>query len=365
MKNNETTPRLRKFLAALSDLGFHAVLLDNRDDIFYFTGYTGSDAVAIFSVKSGKGWLITDSRYLEEAEKTSANTETVIWKSGFPAYAGKLLKKIRAIKIGYTPGTLTASFWQGMRDQLGDKPEWVDVWNEITALRSVKTPREITFMEAALDCAQRAFLTAKKRWRVGMTERELKNDLEWEMRRLGAQDASFETIVAVGANASLPHAHSGERKLVSGKMVLIDFGARVNRYCSDLTRTLWPGSIPGVWKKRYRSVLAAQLAGMEAIRAGVRADIPYRKAVAELDTIGIGDRFTHSLGHGIGLAVHEFPRLAPHNRKPLVAGNIVTVEPGVYFPGGGGIRTEDMVLVEEGGVRVLSSLPKGLEDAIF
>lgn len=365
MKNNETGLRLTQFLAALAQSGFNAVILDNRDDIFYFTGYTGSDAVALFSVKSGKGWLITDSRYLEEAQKTTSGAEILIWKEGFSSYVGKMLKKTRAKKVGYTPGTLTAAFWQGMRSQTAAVSEWVDVWPEITALRSVKSPGEISLMRTALACAQQAFLTAKKRWRVGMTETELKNDLEWEMRRLGAQDASFETIVAVAANASLPHAHSGDRKLAPGKMVLIDFGARVNRYCSDLTRTLWPESIPAVWRKRYQAVLDAQAAGIAAICAGVRADVPYKKTVAELNNMKIGDKFTHSLGHGIGLAVHEFPRLAPHNRQPLVAGNIVTAEPGVYFPGAGGIRTEDMVLVEEEGAQVLSSLPKSLDDAVL
>lgn len=365
MKKNENTQRLEKFLSALSELGLQAVILDNRDDIFYFTGYTGSDAVAIFSVKSKKGWLVTDSRYLEEAQKTTSGAEVVIWKQGFALHVGKMLKKIRAKKAGYTPGTLTTAFWKEVCSQAPAISEWVDVWSEITALRSIKSPREITLMRAALDCAQKAFLTAKKRWRVGMTETDLKNDLEWEMRRHGAQDASFETIVAVGSNASLPHAHAGDRKLAPGKMVLIDFGSCVNRYCSDMTRTLWPESIPAVWRKRYQAVLESQLAGIAAIRAGVGADVPYKKTLTELNKIGIGDKFTHSLGHGIGLAVHEFPRLAPHNRKPLVAGTIVTAEPGVYFPGAGGIRTEDMVLVEEDGAQVLSSLPKELDDAVL
>lgn len=365
MKSNETTTRTKQFLASLSTSGIDAAVLNNRNDIFYFTGYTGSDAVAVFSTKSGKGWLITDSRYREEAEKTAPGVDTVLWKAGFAGFVGKHLKKLKAKKVGYTPDTLTTAFWKGMGAEAPAVSEWTDVWSEITALRSVKSPHEITAMKKALDCAEKAFLKAKKRWKAGMTEIDVKNDIEWEMRKLGAQDASFETIVAVGANASLPHAHAGKQKVTEGKMLLVDFGARVDRYCSDLTRTVWVGSIPAVWQKRYQAVLNAQLAGIAAIRAGVNADVPYRKAVAELAKAKIADKFTHSLGHGIGLEVHEFPRLATHNKKPLVAGNIVTTEPGVYFPGSGGIRTEDMVLVGADGATVLSSLPKSLEDAVI
>lgn len=361
----ETSARRSAFLSRLAAFGYDAVVLDNQDDLFYFTGYTGSDAVAVLSVKSGKGWIISDSRYLEEMEKSAPDLEAQIWKSGFAGFVGKLLKKLRAKAVAYTPGAMTAAFWLGMKAEAPGVADWQDAWPEIAALRAVKSRKEIAAMRAALDCAQKAFLTAKERWKIGMTETDVKNDLEWEMRRFGAQDASFETIVAVGANASLPHAHAEKRKLQAGKMLLIDFGARVDRYCSDLTRTMWPGAIPPVWKKRYQAVLEAQLAGIAEVKAGVGGDAPYKAAVKVLAKYRIDDKFTHSLGHGIGLAVHEFPRLAGFNPKPLVAGNIVTAEPGVYFPGSGGIRTEDMLLVTENGCEVMSSLPKMVEDAVI
>ncbi len=220
-------------------------------------------------------------------------------------------------------------------------------------------------IRASLACAEQAFLVAKPRWRIGMTETEIKNDLEWEMRRQGAEGTSFETIVAVGANASLPHAHAGCGKIRAGAMLLIDFGAFRNRYCSDLTRTLWAGDVPKAWRRRYQAVLEAQQAGIAAIRAGARGSDVHRKAVAVFAGCGLADRFTHGLGHGVGLAVHESPRLSTRCDKPLAAGNIVTVEPGVYFPGSGGIRVEDMALVTKTGAEILSSLPKTLDSVVL
>ena len=148
-------------------------------------------------------------------------------------------------------------------------------------------------------------------------------------------------------------------------MLLVDFGAILGRYCSDLTRTLWAGYIPAAWKKRYLAVLEAQQAGIDAIRAGAFGKTVHQKAVDVFVRHGLADRFTHGLGHGVGLAVHENPRLSPAYAKPLAAGNVVTLEPGVYFPGSGGIRTEDMALWTEDGAEILRSLPKSLDSAVF
>lgn len=365
MTKNEHKRRLDRFLDALAAHKIDCAVIDRRADYHYLTGYTGSDAVVVLSVKSRKGWLVTDSRYVEEAEKTAPGMATTLWKGGFGAFVGQLLKKNKAKSVGYTPNSMTAAFFAAMQAEAPGVTSWVDAEPEISALRAVKSPAEIAAMRASLDCMQRAFLTAKKRWRIGMTETEVKNDLEWEMRKNGAQDTSFETIVAVGPNASLPHAHAGNRKIQAGKMLLIDFGALLDRYCSDLTRTMWAGEIPAVWRKRYLAVLEAQQAGIEAIRAGVHGSDVHRRAVEVFKKYKMADKFTHGLGHSIGLVVHENPRLSAIWDKPLVAGNIVTVEPGVYFPGSGGIRVEDMALVTKNGAEILSSLPKDIDSAVF
>lgn len=362
----ENAARLRTFFDSLAAKGLGGAVLDRRDDYFYLSGYTGSDAVLVLSVKAGKGWLITDSRYTEEAEKTAPGIEVLEWRDGFAAFTGRLLKKLRLKKVGYTPNSMTAAFFAGMKAEAGGVTEWRDVGSMLSLQRAVKSASEIAAMRAALACAEAAFKKSRRRWKVGMTEIEVKNDLEWEMKRLGAESTSFETIVAVGANASLPHAHAGNRKIQAGKMLLIDFGAQLNRYCSDLTRTLWPGGdIPAVWRKRYQAVLEAQQAGIDRIKAGVPTTNPYAGAVEVFKKYGLAEKFTHSLGHGIGLVVHEVPRLSAIDTNILTEGFIVTVEPGVYFPGSGGIRVEEMVLVGKDGATILSSLPKRLEDAVF
>lgn len=357
--------RMDAFCLLLERAGLGGAVLDRRDDQYYLTGYTGSDSMLVVAAKRRKSWIVTDSRYTEEAAKTAFGTEVVQWSSGFGAFTGRLLRKLRLSGIGYTPHSMTAAFFDQMRREAASVKTWHDADASLSSLRAVKSRFEIARMRAALACAEAAFSKAKKRWKPGMTETEVKNDLEWEMRRGGAEDAAFETIVAVGPNASLPHAHAGGRGIRNGKMLLIDFGARVARYNSDLTRTLWAGDMPAVWRKRYRAVLAAQAAGIAAIREGVPGSEANARAVEEFAAAGLRERFTHSLGHGVGLAVHEGPRLARAAMDPLVAGNVVTVEPGVYFPGAGGIRVEDMVLVKGDGCEVLSSLPKREEDAVF
>lgn len=361
----EKAKRLDGLYSSLSARGVDGVVLDRRDDQFYFTGYTGSDAVLVLAVKKRRGWLITDTRYTEEAEKTAPGVETLVWKGGFARFTGDLLRRNRLKKIAHTPHSLSAAFFLSMRDAAAPGAAWEDAGPDIAKLRAVKSASEVKAIEKALACAEAAFLTSKKRWKIYMAETEVKNDLEWEMRRRGAEDAAFETIVAVGANASLPHAHAGSRKIRGGKMLLIDFGARVDRYNSDLTRTLWAGEVPAVWRKRYEAVLAAQRAGTAAIREGIPGIEVDAAARSELTARKMEEYFTHGLGHGVGLAVHEEPRLSRLYNQPLESGNIVTVEPGVYFPGSGGIRVEDMVLVGKGGGRVLSTLRRELEDMIF
>ena len=361
---DEIPSRLEALFERLERLGLDGAILDRRDDAYYFSGYTGSDAVVLLSVKKRRGWLVTDSRYAEEAEQTAPGLETVLWRGGFAASVGKMIGKFRLAKMAYTPSTLRVAFFDHMRREAGTR-RWRDIDSEIGDLRSVKSPGEVDAIAKAVACADAAFLAAKKRWRAGMTEIEVKNDLEWEMRRRGAEDASFETIVAVGPNASLPHAHAGNGKIRPGAMLLVDFGARLGRYNSDCTRTLWAGSVPAVWLKRYRKVLAAQAAGLAAIRAGVPCSAPDAAAREVLAGAGLEEKFTHGLGHGVGLAVHEEPRLGKASRRVLAAGNVVTVEPGVYFPGSGGIRIEDMAVVEEEGARVLGMLPKDPESLVF
>ncbi len=361
---NETAERLDVFCENLRAMKLTGAVLDSQADIFYYTGFTGSDSVLVVSAGKRKTWLITDSRYSEEAAQTAPDCETVLWKEGFAAFTGRVLKKNRLRKIGFTPSSLRVKFFEEMQKTAANPDGWTDVATEIFRQRAVKSPAEVEAIRTAIRTAEEAFLAAKAHWQVGMRECDVRNDLDYEMRRRGASDPSFETIVAVGANASLPHAHAGNGKIAPGKMLLVDWGARVNGYCSDATRTLWPGDIPKLWRKRYEAVCGAGMAGLGAIRPGVLGKDVHATAKAFLAKAGIGEQFTHGLGHGVGIVVHEEPRLNPTG-KELAAGNIVTVEPGVYFPGSGGIRVEDMVLVTPEGGESMSSLPRGAEAAVF
>ncbi len=365
MKTDASRERRDVLCRELSARRCGAAVLTRSEDCYYYTGYTGEDAVVVVAARSGKTWLLTDPRYREEAEKTARGCEVVMWKRSTAVHTGTILRKLRVKSVGITANHMTVQFLNGLQAAAPAVGTTEDIGPAILRQRAVKSAGEIRAMREALACAEKSFVTAKARWKIGMTESDVKNDLEWEMRRNGAVGTAFDTIVAVGANASLPHAHAGSRKLAAGKMLLIDFGARLGHYNSDLTRTLWLSDIPAVWRKRYNAVLEAQLSAIDAIRSGVHGAVVHRVAVDIFTKTGLAGNFTHGLGHGVGLVVHEDPRLSPSWDQALEPGHIVTVEPGVYFPGSGGIRTEDMVLVTAKGREVMSSLAKDLDSMVL
>ncbi len=368
-KQNKPSPavisRLDLLFSHMAEKSMDAAIINRREDVYYFSGFTGSDSVLVLVRKKRKLFLVTDARYTEEAEKTAPGYAVTLWRNGFSQFIGKLLAKFSVRSIGFLPGAMTVQFHEGVIAEAGKRLAWLTLAPAIASMRAVKSAAELSAMKKALACAEAGFTASRRNWKAGMTEKDVKDDLEWAMRRHGAEDAAFETIVAVAANASLPHAHAGNGKLRPGKMLLIDFGARVGFYNSDLTRTLWVGDVPAVWRKRYQTVLTAQLAAIETLGPGIpgrTADSACRKVLAKAK---IEQYFTHSLGHGVGLAVHEEPRLSHLATEPLLPGNIVTVEPGVYFPGSGGIRIEDMAAIDKSGAVILSSLPKDLESQII
>lgn len=350
--------------AALKRDKLAAILLSRPEDIAYLTGYTGDDSLALFTARHG--WLLTDPRYQEEAEATAQGLEVVMWKRHPLTHAGTLLRKSRVRSVGVCARHLTMDAHDRLRSALpaNTRIESADPIPETLRLR--KSEMEIRAIRAALRCAEAAMEAVRPRIRAGMTEADLRLDLEWEMRRRGASGPAFETIVAADANASRPHAHAGSRRLRAGGRVLIDWGACVNGYNSDLTRVFYLGTIHPFWKECHETVLRAQVAGIRAIRAGIPCTAPDAAARAVFSEAGCVEHFTHSLGHGVGRAVHEAPRLSnAAGETSLLSGSVVTVEPGLYYPGRGGIRIEDMVLVTESGHRILSRFPKDVESSIL
>jgi Xaa-Pro aminopeptidase len=228
----------------------------------------------------------------------------------------------------------------------------------------IKGPEEIESIEAAIRIGEQAFEVLRRKVRPGMTESEVAGLIEYEMKRRGASGPCFPTIAAVDGNAALPHARPGQAVVPKNGLLLVDWGARVGEYCGDLTRVLLIGKIRPRIRQMYQAVLDAQLTAIAAIRPNISCREVDRAARRALDKAGLGKYFVHSLGHGLGVEVHEGPRLAASNRDILKPGMVVTVEPGVYLPGVAGIRIEDDVVVTETGCRVLSRLDKGLEWAM-
>ncbi len=363
MKTPESEIRLRleKLRAEMRRQKMSALYLNKTEDVFYFSGFTGSESALLLTVK--KQWLLTDFRYREEAEHSAPLFETLLCKGAPPVFAGELAKKNQAKTLGYSTALSVATLAGLRKGARGVKPVVADGMTE--KLRAVKSQWEIKRILAALCCAEESFLAFRKKIKAGMTEAELALALEWEMRQRGAEGVAFELIVAVDANASRPHAHADKRKLKKGGLLLVDFGARLGRYNSDLTRVLFLDSIPKFWQSPYELVLAAQAAGIAKIasgRPGKEADDAAREVFAAEKCEKL---FGHSLGHGVGLEVHESPRLSKKSVEPLQPGMVVTVEPGLYFPGKGGIRIEDMALVTETGAKILSQLPKNLASAVI
>ena len=343
--------RIAKLRAALSDKGVDAILITNLTNVRYLTGFSGTNGQVLVT---GDGQtFFTDPRYEARATTLVHGTDIVI-------YPGKLTETLADHIVGIGRLGIEASTVSlATRDDLAEKlePELVPVRDAVEELRRVKEPDEIAALRAAVTLADEAYTWVLDRLVPGALERDIALDLEVYMRRAGADEVSFEPIVGSGPlSAHIHHTPSG-RAFDKGDLILLDFGARYQGYCSDLTRTVVLGPASEDQRERYDVVLAAQQAGIAAVREGVTGMEVDEAARAVITDAGYGGLFPHSLGHGVGLDIHETPSLKTSD-VPLAAGEIVTVEPGIYVPGEGGVRIEDCVLTTPDGVEVLGSAPK-------
>ncbi len=353
--------RLSALRATVLRKNLDGYFVTNREDQFYLTGFDGEDGAALILPR--KVYLLTDGRFKQEAAE--APWATAIFRDGpMPGALVPLLKRHRVERLGYQPEAMHVATHTQLRRAI--RPvRMVGVKNAVPDLRLRKDEDEIARIRKAVKVAEQAFKTVMKGIRPGMTERRIAADLRHEMVDLGATDASFPIIVAEGPNSAKPHAVPGDRKIKAGSAVLIDWGATVGHYRSDLTRVVFIRRIPPRFRRLYESVLRAQENAIGAIRPGARmcdVDAAARETLRQAD---LARYFTHGLGHGVGLDIHEAPRLSKRVTDCLEEGMVVTVEPGVYLPGTGGIRIEDDVLVTRDGCQVLSTLSKRIEDAII
>jgi Xaa-Pro aminopeptidase len=335
-------PRLRE---RLSDAGCDGLLVTKLEHLRYLTGFTGSAGMLL--VAPSATLLTTDSRYRDQATEQveAAGVEVEFEVSGLQGQLDRLAEAAGAIgRIGLEATSVTWSMQLRLVDVF-ERSTVVATRGLVEALRAVKDPGEQARIEAACDVADVAIAQVKPRLAEGCTEAEFAAELEAEMRRRGASGPSFETIVASGPNSAMPHARPSERVIGPGELVVIDFGATVDGYRSDMTRTICVGELAEDLVRLVDAVFASQRAGLRAVAEGVSGGEVDEACREVLEEAGYGPAFLHSTGHGVGLEIHESPAVAKGSTDILAAGAVVTVEPGAYLAGRGGVRIEDTVLV--------------------
>ena len=354
MTEATATSRADRLVDLLGERELYCLLVTNMVNVRYLTGFTGTNGACV--VTPEERLFLTDFRYVERAEEEVRGFEQV--KAGRDLL-GDLAARLRG-RAGFDDAHLTVSAHRKLAEKVGQGVELVAAGGLVERLRAVKDEDELRAMGEAAKLADAVFELIPERGLVGRTEREVARELEAELRAGGADDPAFPVIVAAAANGARPHADPGEAQIPPGTLVVVDMGARLDGYCSDCTRTFATGELGEDAAGVYELVRSAQEAALEAVRAGAvckQVDAVARDAI---ESAGHGERFGHGLGHGVGLEVHEEPRLTKTAEGELEAGNAVTVEPGVYVPGEFGVRIEDLVAVTEDGSEVLTSFTKSL-----
>ncbi len=348
--------RLKNLYKKISAEEIDAVIIYKAANVFYFSGFRGDSTILLI----GKNFLklITDSRYIEQARLQTKNFEIVKQEDGLFKKLIEEIKSCGAKKFGFEGRVLTFDEYNNLKENLAGV-ELKSV--ELDSLRQIKDAAEIFNIRRACEIADKAFAEILNFIKPNITENEVAAELEYLMKKLGAEKNSFDTIVASGVRGSLPHGVASDKKILSGEFVTMDFGAIFHGYCSDMTRTIFVGKATDKQKNLYNAVLNAQLHGLKFIRKGASGkavDAAVREILAHAD---LEKYFTHGLGHGVGIEIHEEPRLSRLSKcESLQPNMIVTDEPGIYIENVGGLRIEDTVLVTDGDAETLTKSPKNL-----
>jgi Xaa-Pro aminopeptidase len=350
--------RAARLEEALAERGLDVLLVGDLVDVRYLTGFTGSAGLALVGPDVRR--FVTDFRYLSQsADQLDPAWDRRIETDGLKAAAASLGEG--PLKLGFDDAKVTVRQHARLRELLPDAVELVAAGGVVEELRLVKDAEELEKLRAAAALADEALTEVLGRGLAGRTERDVALDLEFAMRRRGASGASFPSIVASGEHGALPHAEPRDVVIPEGVLVTIDWGCVLDGYNSDCTRTYATGDLDPRDREVYELVLQAQLAALEAVRPGPTGKQVDAVARDIIDGAGHAEHFGHGLGHGVGLEVHEGPRLSKQGEVALAPGHVVTVEPGVYVPGATGVRIEDLAVVTEDGHEVLSHLPKELQ----
>jgi len=342
-----------------ADLKIDALLVSAAPNIRYLSGFTGSNGLLL--VTAAGTTLFTDSRYtIQATEQTDGRARVRVVRGPLATAAAQVIGRQGLKRIGFEAGRMLYESWQRLKEEAPLGVTLRPVRAIVEELRMVKSAAEIALIREAVLTNSKAFASAVKRIRTGTTEADIAAELEYQMRHHGAEKASFETIVAAGDRTALPHADPTAKPLKANQLLLIDMGATREGYCSDMTRMLFAGKPGRRVRRMYDAVLRAQLAAIDAVREGVLAGEVDAAARGELRKAGLDRAFVHSTGHGLGLEIHEAPRLGRKDTTELKAGMAITIEPGAYIEGFGGVRIEDTVLVTPTGCEVLTPTPKEL-----
>ncbi len=348
--------RLGRLRLSFSDIGADAVLVSHLPNVRYLCGFTGSAGLLL--VESSRATLFTDSRYTFQAREEVSGARVEICKHGLLRGVAESIKGRRGrYRVGYSPGQVTVAQKRALEAAVGARVRWVNDNAAVEKLRAVKDADELDRMKEAADVISGVFRRVLGMIKPGTSELAVAAEIEHEIKRRGGSGPSFETIVASGPRSAWAHARPTAKLLGKSELVVLDQGAILRGYCSDMTRTVFLGKAGRV-KSLYAAVLEAQEAGKRAIRPGVTAGEVDRAARDVLKRAKLDRYFTHSLGHGLGLEVHEMPRLGKGEQTVLQEGMVLTVEPGVYIEGLGGIRIEDDVVVTAKGAVDLTSAPR-------
>ncbi len=354
--------RLEKLRQKLVEKEIDGIFVSQPENRYYLSGFDGSSGYLLITAKDTI--LATDFRYVEQAKAEAPDYQIFQIVGSASEWLPRLISELSLDRLGFEAENVTFATHRQLSDILNkaqSRLQFVPVDGLVESLRTIKEPEEIELITKAVGIADRAFEYIEDRIRIGMTEKEIAWEIEKFLRENGSQTIPFEIIVASGPNSALPHAKPSQRQINAGEPILIDMGARVEGYCSDLSRTLCldpPASKEEPFNRVYDTVLGAQLAALAMIKEGMtgeQADSLARTVIAEA---GYGEAFGHALGHGVGLVPHEPPRLGPNSGELLTSGMVFSVEPGIYLAGWGGVRIEDLVIIENGKVRVMSKARK-------
>ena len=358
--------RIAKLREIMEKLELDAFLISQPENRQYLSGYTGhdhppNDSAGYLLITDEQSLLLTDGRTFEQAERESPHYQVERIEDRLAGTLARLLPAMKLARLAFEGNHLTYRNYEEVEAVLPADTTMVPTYDVVDNMRAVKEPNELEAIREAVELADRTFAHLLTLVTPGMTERELAWEVEAFLRKNGSEGVAFDPIVAAGPNASMAHHVPSDRPLQGGEPIVIDWGARIRGYCSDITRTIVLGEPDERFREVYQVVLAAQQRAEAKIRAGItgmKADALARSVIGKA---GMADAFSHGLGHGVGLAIHERPRVRRTSEDLLEDGMVFSVEPGVYLPGWGGVRIEDLVTLRGGKPIVLTRSPKDLE----